>query len=183
MVRSSPLKVAEIARRVGISRTSLYDLLNGKSLPKKSTFNRLIEVLQPIYKESESLRTDYEIELLRGNRNHRMLNWRKKQQFVGELADQLLAKGHEIARSPKTVEVDLVLRLEGNRRIPILAQSYLLDPSQVLGTILFAMHSISSDKGFVCIASLKGLNRSIVSLFNAYGVRIFTPKSLLKELK
>ena len=39
-----------------------------------------------------------------------MLNWRKKQQFVGELADQLLAKGHEIARSPKTVEVDLVLR-------------------------------------------------------------------------
>ena len=33
--------------------------------PKKSTFNRLMEVLQPIYKESESLRTDYEIELLR----------------------------------------------------------------------------------------------------------------------
>ena len=151
MVRSSPLKVSEIARRVGISRTSLYDLLNGKSLPKKSTFNRLIEVLQPIYKESESLRTDYEIELLRGNRSHRMLNWRKKQQFVGELADQLLAKGHEIARSPKTVEVDLVLRLEGNRRIPILAQSYLLDPSQVLSTILFAMHSISSDKGFVTL--------------------------------
>jgi hypothetical protein len=45
------------------------------------------------------------------------------------------------------------------------------------------MHELSTTQGVICVSSLKGLSRSIPSLFSKYGVKITTPKALLRELK
>ena len=183
LIRSNPMTVSEIARNAGISRPSLYDLLKGKSLPRKSTLERLIGVLQPSARQVEFLYSSHQIERLRSTRSHRMIHLRDKQHFVRSLSDQLLAKGHEIARSPKNHEIDLVLRIDNKKRIPIIADLQLLDSTQTLGNILFAMHELSTTQGVICLSSLKGLSRSIPSLFSKYGVKIITPKALLRELK
>ena len=183
LVRSNPMTVSEIARKAGISRPSLYDLLKGKSLPRESTLERLIEVIQPPARQVEFLHSSHQIERLRSTRSHRMIHLRDKQHFVRILSDLLLAKGHEIARSPKNHEIDLVLRIDSTKRIPIIADLRLLDSTQTLGDILFAMHELSTTQGFICVSSLKGLSRSIPSLFSKYGVKIITPKALLRELK
>ena len=183
LVRSSPMGVSEIARKAEISRPSLYDLLKGKSLPRQSTLERLIKVLRPSSRQVEFLLSSHQIEHLRGTRIHRMFHLREKQHFVRTLSDQLLAKGHEIARAPKNHEIDLVLRIDSKKRIPIIADLRLLDSTQTLGDILFAMHELSTTQGFICVSSLKGLSRSIHSLFLKYGVKIITPKALFRELK
>lgn len=148
-----------------------------------STLERLIGVIQPAAKQAEFLHSSHKIERLRSTRSHRMIHLRDKQHFVRRLSDQLLAKGHEIARSPKNHEIDLVLRIDNKKRIPIIADLQLLDSTQTLGNILFAMHELSTTRGVICVSSLKGLSRSISSLFSKYGVNIITPKALLRELK
>lgn len=183
LVRTSPMGVSEIARKAGISRPSLYDLLKGKSLPRQSTLERLIEIIQPSARQVEFLHSSHQIERLRGTRSHRMIHLKDKQHFVRSLSDLLLAKGHEIARSPKNHEIDLVLRKDSKKRIPIIADLQLLDSTQALGNILFAMHELSTTQGVICVASLKGLSRTIRSVFGKHGVKIITPKSLLRELK
>ena len=183
LVRSSPMRVSEIARKAGISRPSLYDLLKGKSLPRKSTLEHLIGVIQPSTREVEFLLSSHQIERLRSTRSYRMIHLRDKQHFVRTLSDQLLAKGHEIARSPKNHEIDLVLRIDSKKRIPIIADLRLLDSTQTLGNILFAMHELSTTQGVICVSSLKGLSRTIPTVFGKHGVKIITPKTLLRVLK
>mgnify|MGYP001301685467 FL=1 len=183
LVRSSPMKVSEIARKAGISRPSLYDLLKANSLPRKSTLERLIEVIQPSARQVEFLHFSHQIERLRSTRSHRMIHLRDKQHFVRILSELLLAKGHEIARSPKNHEIDLVLRIDSKKRIPIIADLRLLDPTQTLGDILFAMHELSTTQGVICVSSLKGLSRTIPTVFGKHGVKIITPKALFRDLK
>ena len=46
IVRRHSDNISTIAQKAGLSRPSLYDLINGKTLPKNQTFNRENKVLQ-----------------------------------------------------------------------------------------------------------------------------------------
>ena len=53
----------------------------------------------------------------------------------------------------------------------------------VLGHLLDAMHSLSTSTGYACVPKLAPTDRSYLPLFSKYGVKILTPKNLLRELK
>ena len=181
-IKSNPLSVSEIARKTEISRPSLYDLVNGKSLPKKSTLFRLCQVLNLNDQDTKFLESSVNLERLRTSRKERIRDHQRKQDLIGKTTDLLLAKGHEIARSTTSHDIDLIIRLSSGKRIPILAQPTLIDRANVLGTLLGAMHDLETSIGYLCVPSTRGFSRSLTSLFAKYGIKIVTSKSLLREL-
>ena len=182
LVRASHATISEIAQEAHISRPSLYDLINGQSLPRQSTLEKLFNTLRPSSSQLELLRNLYQVDRQKSNRKERMEFHKKRLKLIREISDLLLAKGYEIARSTQTFEVDLVLRIDGGKRIPLLAYPQLLDSSQSLGNILTAMHELSSNQGILCVGTKTGLNRAKTTLFNKYRVKITTLKSLLRQL-
>ena len=182
LIKSNPLTVSEIARKTEISRPSLYDLINGKSLPRQDTLIALCQVLNLNYQDTEFLESAVDLERLRTSRKERTRYYKRKQDLIRQTTDLLLAKGYEIARSPTSHEIDLIIRLSSGKRIPILAQPTLIDPANVLGVLLYAMHDLDTKVGFVCLPSSRGYGRSLVSLFAKYGIKIVTSKSLPREL-
>ena len=182
LVRASHATISEIAQEAHISRPSLYDLINGQSLPRQSTLEKLFNTLRPSSSQLELLRNLYQVDRQKSNRKERMEFHKKRLKLIREISDLLLAKGYEIARSTQTFEVDLVLRIDGGKRIPLLAYPQLLDSSQSLGNILTAMHELSSNQGILCVGTKTGLNRAKTTLFNKYRVKITTLKSLPRQL-
>ena len=45
ILREHPENLTSLAKKAGISRPSLYDLINGKNLPKPTTLGNLIDAL------------------------------------------------------------------------------------------------------------------------------------------
>ena len=182
LVRASHGTISEIAQESGISRPSLYDLINGKSLPRQLILEKLFNTLRPSSSQLELLQNLYRVDRQKSNRKERMEFHKKKLKLIRQISDLLLAKGYEIARSTQSFEIDLVLRMGGGKRIPLLAYPQLLESSQPLGNILIAMHELSSNQGIICVGTRTGLNHAKTTLFTKYSVKITTPKSLLRQL-
>lgn len=182
LLREHPESLAAIARKAGLSRPSLYDLLNGKNLPRPITLDKLIGALDLTEKAAQTLRDVRETERLRTTRKERDAHLREKKSFLSELSDLLLAKGHEISRSNQPGGPDLILR-SGSRRIPLHVSPRLTDHPAALGHLLAAMHRFSSAAGYAIVPKITPEDRSHLALYAKHGVKLITPKNLLRHLK
>ena len=182
ILREHPENLTSLAKKAGISRPSLYDLINGKNLPRPTTLGNLIDALDLSEKVAQNLRDAHRPERLRTTRKEQDILLREKETLLSEISDLLLQKGHEISRSNHSGGPDLILR-SGSRRTPLHVTPRLTDHPNALGHLLNAMHGLSASAGYVCVPKLAPTDRSYLPLFSKYGVKILTPKNLLRELK
>ena len=110
LVKNSPLNISQISRKALISRPSLYDLINGKTLPKEATLERLIQVLKLPQKEEGELKRARDRELIKTNRKHQQSLLREKKLLVKEVGTILLSKGLEVSKPNRVGGPDLIIR-------------------------------------------------------------------------
>ncbi|MBU61464.1 MAG: hypothetical protein CMI26_03040 [Opitutae bacterium] len=182
ILREHPENLTDLAQKACISRPSLYDLINGKNLPRPTTLGNLITALELSEKAAQKLHDAHRSERLRTNRKEQDILLKEKKILLSEISDLLLQKGHEISRSNHSGGPDLILR-SGSRRIPLHVTSRLIEHPAVLGHLLEAMHNLSTSTGYACVPKLTHEDRFYLPLFAKYGVKILTHKNLLRELK
>lgn len=182
ILREHPENLTALAKKAGISRPSLYDLINGKNLPRPTTLDNLIAALDLSEKAAQNLHDAHRSERLRTTRKEQETLLREKKTLLSEVSDLLLQKGHEISRSNHSGGPDLILR-SGSRRIPLHISPLLTEHPTVLGHLLDTMHTLSTPTGYACVPKLTQADRSYLPLYSKYGVKILTPKNLLRELK
>ena len=181
LVKKSPLNISQICRMALISRPSLYDLLNGKTLPKDATLERLIHVLKLQQKEEGELKRARDTERIKTNRTHQQSLLKEQKLLVKEVGTILLSKGLEVSKPNRVGGPDLIIR-NGNERTPIKIYSKVLDYPATLGTILSVMHDLNAKKSYLCTPLIQSETRKSLSLFGKYGIKILTVKGLLREL-
>ena len=182
LVRNHPNNISLIAHNARLSRPSLYDLINGKNLPRNSTLNNLCSALSLSESSAEKLRNLNKSERLRTSRKEQENYLKQKKILISEVSTMLLGKGHEISRPKGVGEADLVLR-QNTHRIPILICPTLLDHPTILGNLLISMFHFSADKGYVCTNEIKSLNRKTIQLFSSHRITILSVKGILREFK
>lgn len=173
--------MTELARKSAVSRPSLYDALNGKSLPKTKTLERILFALDLPEKHSDEIRMQHQNRSALATRWKRENYRREKNAFIETVSSYLLGKGLEISFSSTKGNADLIIRQE-DHRIPILASQIIHDYPNTLGTLLTIMYEFDSKRGFVCLPGLTSSDRSQNSLFEKYGVSILPYKRLPSKL-
>ena len=68
ILRERSKNLTALAKKAGISRPSLYDLINGKNLPRTTTLENLIAALDLSEKSAQILRDEHRSERLRTTR-------------------------------------------------------------------------------------------------------------------
>jgi hypothetical protein len=173
--------MTELARKSALSRPSLYDALNGKSLPKTKTLERILLALDLPEKHSDEIRMQHQNRSALATRRKRENYRREKNSFIQTVSSYLLGKGLEISFSSTKGNADLIIR-QVDDRIPILASQIIHDYPDTLGTLLTIMHEFNSKRGFVCLPGLTSSDRSQNSLFEKYGISILPYKRLPSKL-
>ena len=181
ILREHSKNLTALARKAGISRPSLYDLINGKNLPRTITLENLIAALDLSDKSAQILRDEHRSERLRTTRKEQEKLHKEKKSFLSQVSEALLRKGHEISLPKDTTGPDLVLRL-GSLRIPLLVTPAITDHPSTLGHLLAAMHNLSASRGYACIPKLLPADRTHLTLYAKHGVKILTQKNLLREI-
>jgi len=181
LVRGSSLNLSQISREAGISRPSLYDLLNGRNLPKETTLERLISVLKLTQKDEEELKKSRDLERIKTNRIYQQSLLKEQKHLIREVGAILLSNGLEVSKPNQLGSADLIIR-NGNERTPIKIYSKVLDYPSALGTILSVMHDLNAKKSYLCTPLIQSETRKNLSLFGKYGIKILTIKGLLREL-
>ena len=181
LVRGSSLNLSQISREAGISRPSLYDLLNGRNLPKETTLERLISVLKLTQKDEEELKKSRDLERIKTNRIYQQSFLKEQKHLIREVGAILLSNGLEVSKPNQLGSADLIIR-NGHERTPIKIYSKVLDYPSALGTILSVMHDLNAKKSYLCTPLIQSETRKNLSLFGKYGIKILTIKGLLREL-
>jgi transcriptional regulator with XRE-family HTH domain len=179
--KAYPKGLTELARKARLSRPSLYDAMNGKSIPRSETLDRILMVLDLPEKTSGDLKKQHLVSTSLSTRKKRREFMCRKEELAQQVGSYLLGKGLEISYVSSREEVDLVVR-SGKQRIPLLALPLIHDYPKVLGTLLTAMYEYSSSKGFVCLPKMTPPDRRKSPTFDQYGIRIIAYKSLPKIL-
>jgi len=162
LVKKSPLNISQISRKALISRPSLYDLLNGKTLPKEATLERLMHVLKLQQKEESELKKARNTERIKTNRIHQQSLLKEQKHLIREVGAILLSNGLEVSKPNQLGSADLIIRNGG--------------------TILSVMHDLNAKKSYLCTPLIQSETRKNLSLFGKYGIKILTIKGLLREL-
>ena len=173
--------MTELARKSAVSRPSLYDALNGKSLPKTKTLERILFTLDLSENHSDEIRLQHQNRSALATRRKRENYRREKNAFIQTVSSYLLGKGLEISFSSTKGNADLIIR-QADDRIPILASQIIHDYPNTLGTLLTIMHEFHSQRGFVCVPKLTSYDRSQNSLFDKYGISILPYKRIPSKL-
>jgi len=181
LVRGSSLNLSQISREAGISRPSLYDLLNGRNLPKETTLERLISVLKLTQKDEEELKKSRDLERIKTNRIYQQSFLKEQKHLIREVGAILLSNGLEVSKPNQLGSADLIIR-NGHERTPIKIYSKVLDYPSALGTILSVMHDLNAKKSYLCTPLIQSETRKNLSLFGKYGIKILTIKGLLRDL-
>ena len=182
LVRDHPKSVSYIAKKAKISRPSLYDLINGKTLPRLSTLNNLFAALNLTENSLKKLNLSYQSERLKYSKKGQNHYLKDKKKLISEISTLLLSKGHEISRPSEIEDADLILRIK-TKRIPILISPSLYEHCTYFGKLLKLMYNLSVDKGYICTTKLSPQDRTFQPLFTKYGVKILSLNNLLKEIR
>ena len=181
LVQDHPDNLSTIARNAHLSRTSLYDLINGKTLPRAKTLGNLLRSISVSENASNRLSNYLHAERIKTSRKEQDIYRQEKKHLLDDISSLLLGKGYEISRPKMPDCADLILR-QNNNRIPILLCPYILDHPTTLGLLLKSMFQFSANKGFVCTNKITTKDRSELPLFLKYGTKISTIKTILREL-
>jgi len=173
--------LTELAKKSRLSRPSLYDALNGKSIPRPDTLDRILSALNLSPHVRDKLNTLHQMEASLSTRRKREDFHRLKSEFVQQVGSYLLGKGFELSYLSVHQEADLIVRQKSNR-IPLIAMPMVHDYSKVFGALLFAMAEFSSPDGFICLPKAKGLDRRKGLIMEKYGAKVISYKNLPKVL-
>ena len=182
LVRNHKDSLSLVAQNAHLSRASLYDLINGKNLPRDSTLKNLCTALSLSDNSAKRLRNLNTSERLRTSRKEQKNFLKQKKNLVSEVSSILLGKGHEISHPKGAGQADLVLR-QNTQLIPILICPSLIDYSSILGSLLASMFHFSAAKGYICTTEVKSLDRKTIQLFNSHGILILSVRGILREFK
>jgi hypothetical protein len=181
LVQDHPDNLSTIARNAHLSRTSLYDLINGKTLSRPKTLDNLLSSISASENSSKRLSNYLHLERIKTSRKEQENYRQEKKNLLNDLSSLLLGKGYEISRPKMPDCADLILRQNSNR-IPILLCPSILDHTTTLGILLKSMFQFSANKGFVCTHKITSKDRAELPLFLKYGTKISTIKTILREL-
>jgi transcriptional regulator with XRE-family HTH domain len=173
--------LTELAQMARLSRPSLYDALNGKSIPRSDTLERILTALNLSPQVRDELNTLHQLEASLSTRRKREGFHRQKSEFVQQVGSYLLGKGFELSYLSVHQEADLIVRQKSNR-IPLIALPMIHDYSKVFGSLLFAMSEFSSPVGFICLPKVKGLDRRKGLIMEKHGAKVISYKNLPKVL-
>ena len=181
LIQDHPDNLSTIARNAHLSRPSLYDLINGKTLPRPKTFDNLLRAISLTENSTNKLSNYLHLERIKTSRKEQENYRQEKKHLLNDVSSLLLGRGYEIS-SPKIPDyADIILRQNSNR-IPIIICPSILDHASTLGILLKSMFQFSSSKGFVCTHKITIKDRPELPLFLKYGTKITTIKTILREL-
>ena len=182
LIQDHPDNLSTIARNAHLSRPSLYDLINGKTLPRPKTFDNLLKAISLTENSTNKLSNYLHLERIKTSRKEQENYRQEKKHLLNDVSSLLLGRGYEISRPKIPDYADLILRQNSNR-IPIIICPSILDHASTLGILLKSMFQFSSSKGFVCTHKITTKDRSELPLFLKYGTRISTIKTILREIR
>ncbi|MDA8775840.1 hypothetical protein N9N13_08960 [Opitutales bacterium] len=181
LIQDHPDNLSTIARNAHLSRPSLYDLINGKTLPRPKTFDNLLKAISLTENSTNKLSNYLHLERIKTSRKEQENYRQEKKHLLNDVSSLLLGRGYEISRPKIPDYADLILRQNSNR-IPIIICPSILDHASTLGILLKSMFQFSSSKGFVCTHKITIKDRPELPLFLKYGTKITTIKTILREL-
>jgi transcriptional regulator with XRE-family HTH domain len=181
LIRDHPEGVSSLAQKAKISRPSLYDIINGKTLPRLTTLDNLFTALNLPENTFKKLKDAYQSERLKYSKKGQNHYLKDKKKLLSEISSLLLSKGHEISRPSEIQDADLILRIKTNR-IPIVISPALFEHCTYFGRLLKLMYNLSAEKGYICTTKLSSQDRSYQPFFSKYGVKILSLNNLLREL-
>jgi hypothetical protein len=182
LIQDHPDNLSTIARNAHLSRPSLYDLINGKTLPRPKTFDNLLKAISLTENSTNKLNNYLHLERIKTSRKEQENYRQEKKHLLNDVSSLLLGRGYEISRPKIPDYADIILRQNSNR-IPIIICPSILDHASTLGILLKSMFQFSSSKGFVCTHKITTKDRSELPLFLKYGTRISTIKTILREIR
>ena len=182
LIQDHPDNLSKIARNAHLSRPSLYDLINGKTLPRPKTFDNLLKAISLTENSTNKLSNYLHLERIKTSRKEQENYRQEKKHLLNDVSSLLLGRGYEISRPKIPDYADIILRQNSNR-IPIIICPSILDHASTLGILLKSMFQFSSSKGFVCTHKITTKDRSELPLFLKYGTRISTIKTILREIR
>lgn len=173
--------LTQLAEKARLSRPSLYDSLNGKSIPRPDTLERILSALNLSPQARDELNDLHQMEASLSTRRKREDFHRQKGEFVQQVGSYLLGKGFELSYLSVHQEADIIVRKK-SLRIPLIALPMVHDYSKVFGALLFAMTDFSSPEGFICLPKAKGLDRRKGLIMEKHGANIISYKNLSRIL-
>jgi transcriptional regulator with XRE-family HTH domain len=173
--------LTKLAEKACLSRPSLYDSLNGKSIPRPDTLERILSALNLSTQARDELNDLHQMEASLSTRRKREDFHRQKSEFVQQVGSYLLGKGFELSYLSVHQEADIIVRKK-SIRIPLIALPMVHDYSKVFGALLFSMAEFSSPEGFICLPNAKRLDRRKGLIMEKYGTKIISYKTLPKIL-
>lgn len=182
LIQDHPDNLSTIARNAHLSRPSLYDLINGKTLPRPKTFDNLLRAISLTENSTNKLSNYLHLERIKTSRKEQENYRQEKKHLLNDVSSLLLGRGYEISRPKIPDYADIILRQNSNR-IPIIICPSILDHASTLGILLKSMFQFSSSKGFVCTHKITTKDRSELPLFLKYGTKISTIKTILREIR
>lgn len=182
LIQDHPDNLSTIARNAHLSRPSLYDLINGKTLPRPKTFDNLLKAISLTENSTNKLSNYLHLERIKTSRKEQENYRQEKKHLLNDVSSLLLGRGYEISRPKIPDYADIILRQNSNR-IPIIICPSILDHASTLGILLKSMFQFSSSKGFVCTHKITTKDRSELPLFLKYGTKISTIKTILREIR
>ncbi len=184
-VEGSGMSKGDFAKAVGLSRTSLFHLLRGTSLPKRATLDRIIEVVDCGDVSAGEMVHVFETERLRTIHTRRKAVRSAQELFrasvfsgLREVCECRLGE----ARMP-----DLwVVTSRGD--LPVFTEMQVLDPYGLLGRAQCVRAEAgrledASWDGWACVSAQEGAYVKYQSMFEPFNLRIATADELVRAVE
>ena len=173
------------AKSVGLSRTSLFHILRGTSLPKRATLNRFLQQLDLDEQSATEINHCYETERLNTIRSSRKEVRSAQDLFKASLLASL--RPASACRLGEKGLPDFWVTVKHGEDVPVLAEMNIIDPFSVLGRAQL-VRSLSGQldsrvwKGWVCVSAFEPIYKKYQEDFAPFNLHIVTPDSLVKAL-
>ena len=184
LVDTCGMSKSVFASKVGLSRTSLFHILRGTSLPKRGTLDRFLQILEMEEPEAGEL-----VHLLETARLNSIETTRKEVRSAQEVFRSSVFTALQKLGECTLVESripDFWLNCKG-QNIPVFAERKIIDPFNLLGRAQ-ALRSRSGQmknahwQVWVCVSDMEPAYTNYLEDFEPFRLRVGTMDQLLKFL-
>lgn len=183
-VETSGMSKTTFASAVGLSRTSLFHILRGTSLPKRGTLDNFIKVLkleEPVAGEWIHLLETARLNTIESSRKE----VRSARQLFKSSTFSALQKAGECELDSSGLP-DFWLRIH-SIRIPVIAEMKILDPYNLLGRIQMLRAQQGELKNnrwqtWVCVSEMEPAYQNYIADFQPFQIQVDTLDNLLSNI-
>jgi DNA-binding XRE family transcriptional regulator len=183
-VETSGMSKTTFASAVGLSRTSLFHILRGTSLPKRGTLDNFIKVLkleEPVAGEWIHLLETARLNTIESSRKE----VRSARQLFKSSTFSALQKEGECELDSSGLP-DFWLRIH-SIRIPVIAEMKIVDPYNLLGRIQMLRAQQGELKNnrwqtWVCVSEMEPAYQNYIADFQPFQIQVDTLDNLLSSI-